>query len=104
MQRVKKSALDYIHHAKIFRHASFEKFFDEEILKKEITDTFGKIENKHKLDDKYQSTLGVMIAPSAIAAMACLLLNQYEFNLIIIFLISFLSSKDFNSPSILSAE
>ena len=34
MQRVKKSALDYIHHAKIFRHASFEKFFDEEILQK----------------------------------------------------------------------
>jgi tRNA (cytidine/uridine-2'-O-)-methyltransferase len=31
MQRVKKSALDYIHHAKIFRHASFEDFFNEEI-------------------------------------------------------------------------
>jgi tRNA (cytidine/uridine-2'-O-)-methyltransferase len=31
MQRVKKSALDYIHHAKIFRHASFEDFFKNEI-------------------------------------------------------------------------
>ena len=34
MQRVKKSALDYIHHAKIFRHASFEDFFSNEILAK----------------------------------------------------------------------
>ncbi len=34
MQRVKKSALDYIHHAKIFRHASFEDFFASEILAK----------------------------------------------------------------------
>ncbi len=34
MQRVKKSALDYIHHAKIFRHASFEDFFANEILAK----------------------------------------------------------------------
>ncbi len=34
MNRVKKSALDYIHHAKIFRHASFEEFFQTEILDK----------------------------------------------------------------------
>lgn len=34
MQRVKKSALDYIHHAKIFRHNSFEEFFQSEILQK----------------------------------------------------------------------
>lgn len=34
MQRVKKSALDYIQHAKIFRHASFEDFFSTEILAK----------------------------------------------------------------------
>lgn len=34
MQRVKKSALDYIHHVKIFRHQSFEKFFEDEIIKK----------------------------------------------------------------------
>jgi len=34
MQRIKKSALDYIHHAKIFRHDSFEKFFESEILQK----------------------------------------------------------------------
>ena len=34
MQRIKRSALDYIHYAKIFRHDSFEKFFDEEILEK----------------------------------------------------------------------
>ncbi len=34
MQRVKKSALDYINHAKIFRHASFENFFAQEILQK----------------------------------------------------------------------
>lgn len=34
MHRVKKSALDYIHHAKIFRHASFEDFFQSEIIKK----------------------------------------------------------------------
>ena len=34
MQRVKKSALDYIHHAKIFRHASFEDFFQSEIIEK----------------------------------------------------------------------
>lgn len=34
MQRIKKSALDYIHHAKIFRHASFDEFFETEIIKK----------------------------------------------------------------------
>lgn len=34
MQRVKKSALDYIHHAKIFRHASFEDFYATEIAAK----------------------------------------------------------------------
>jgi tRNA (cytidine/uridine-2'-O-)-methyltransferase len=34
MQRVKKSALDYIHHVKIFRHQSFEIFFENEIIKK----------------------------------------------------------------------
>lgn len=34
MQRVKKSALDYIHHAKIFRHTSFENFFRDEISAK----------------------------------------------------------------------
>lgn len=34
MQRVKKSALDYIDHAKIFRHSSFENFFSTEILEK----------------------------------------------------------------------
>ncbi len=34
MQRIKKSALDYIHHAKIFRHNSFDDFFRSEILEK----------------------------------------------------------------------
>jgi tRNA (cytidine/uridine-2'-O-)-methyltransferase len=34
MQRIKKSALDYIHHAKIFRHNSFEEFFENEITQK----------------------------------------------------------------------
>lgn len=34
MQRVKKSALDYIHYAKIFRHASFEDFYRDEIENK----------------------------------------------------------------------
>lgn len=34
MQRVKKSALDYIHYAKIFRHASFEDFYHDEIENK----------------------------------------------------------------------
>jgi len=34
MQRVKKSALDYIHYAKIFRHASFEDFYATEIVTK----------------------------------------------------------------------
>ena len=34
MQRIKKSALDYINHAKIFRHSSFENFFATEILQK----------------------------------------------------------------------
>lgn len=34
MQRVKKSALDYIHSAKIFRHSSFEEFFESEIKQK----------------------------------------------------------------------
>ncbi|MBM3579334.1 MAG: tRNA (cytidine(34)-2'-O)-methyltransferase [Alphaproteobacteria bacterium] len=34
MQRVKRSALDYINHAKIFRHASFVDFFRDEILQK----------------------------------------------------------------------
>jgi len=34
MNRVKKSALDYISHAKIFRHASFDDFFSDEILAK----------------------------------------------------------------------
>ncbi len=33
-QRVKKSALDYFDKAKIFRHASFEEFFDNEITAK----------------------------------------------------------------------
>jgi tRNA (cytidine/uridine-2'-O-)-methyltransferase len=34
MQRIKKSALDYINYAKIFRHHSFENFFTEEIVEK----------------------------------------------------------------------
>ena len=34
MQRVKKSALDYIQHAQIFRHASFEDFYETEIATK----------------------------------------------------------------------
>lgn len=34
MQRIKKSALDYIHHAKIFRHNSFADFFKAEITEK----------------------------------------------------------------------
>lgn len=34
VQRVKKSALDYFHHAKIFRHSSFENFFKTEIIEK----------------------------------------------------------------------
>jgi tRNA (cytidine/uridine-2'-O-)-methyltransferase len=34
MQRVKKSALDYFHHAKISRHDSFESFFRDEISAK----------------------------------------------------------------------
>ena len=34
MQRIKKSALDYINHAKIIRHDSFEKFFQSEISQK----------------------------------------------------------------------
>lgn len=34
IERVKRSAMDYINHAKIFRHASFENFFHEEILQK----------------------------------------------------------------------
>ncbi len=34
MQRVKRAAMDYIDHAKIFRHASFEDFFRDEILQK----------------------------------------------------------------------
>ena len=34
MQRVKKAALDYIFKAKIFRHPSFEAFYEEEVLKK----------------------------------------------------------------------
>lgn len=34
MQRVKKSALDYIDYAKIFRHDSFENFYEKEIVGK----------------------------------------------------------------------
>jgi tRNA (cytidine/uridine-2'-O-)-methyltransferase len=34
MQRVKKSALDYINFAKIFRHNSFADFFENEIKQK----------------------------------------------------------------------
>ena len=34
MQRIKKSALDYIEHAKIIRHDSFETFFQTEIIAK----------------------------------------------------------------------
>ena len=34
MQRVKKAALDYIHKAKIFRHSSFESFWQSEIKEK----------------------------------------------------------------------
>ena len=34
MQRIKKSALDYIEHTKIIRHASFAAFFQTEIIEK----------------------------------------------------------------------
>ncbi len=34
MKRIKQSALDYIHHAKIIRHNSFEDFLKNEIEKK----------------------------------------------------------------------
>ncbi|MBU6140501.1 MAG: tRNA (cytidine(34)-2'-O)-methyltransferase [Proteobacteria bacterium] len=34
MQRVKRAAMDYISHVKIFRHTSFEDFFRDEILQK----------------------------------------------------------------------
>ncbi len=34
LQRIKKSALDYIDYARIFRHDSFENFFAEEVTKK----------------------------------------------------------------------
>lgn len=34
IQRVKKSALDYINHIKIFRYVSFEDFFQKEIIEK----------------------------------------------------------------------
>ena len=34
MQRIKKSALDYIEHAKIIRHDSFATFFQTEIIEK----------------------------------------------------------------------
>lgn len=34
MQRVRRSAMDYINYAKIFRHASFEDFLRDEVLKK----------------------------------------------------------------------
>jgi len=34
MQRIKKSALDYIEHALIFRHSSFDDFFATEIIAK----------------------------------------------------------------------
>lgn len=34
IERVKRAAMDYINHAKIFRHASFENFFEKEILQK----------------------------------------------------------------------
>ncbi len=34
IQRIKKSALDYIDFAKIFRHQSFEEFFETEIIEK----------------------------------------------------------------------
>lgn len=34
MQRIKKSALDYIEHTKIIRHNSFADFFQSEILEK----------------------------------------------------------------------
>lgn len=33
IQRIKKSALDYIKHVKITRHNSFEEFYDKEIIK-----------------------------------------------------------------------
>lgn len=35
VNRLKKSALDYIEHVKIFRHSSFEDFFSTEILAKD---------------------------------------------------------------------
>lgn len=33
MNRIKKSALDYIHHVKITRHNSFDEFYQKEVLK-----------------------------------------------------------------------
>jgi len=35
LHKIKKSALDYIQFVKIFRHHSFENFFDQEILDKQ---------------------------------------------------------------------
>ncbi len=34
IQRIKKSALDYFDKARIFRHASFEEFYESEIMQK----------------------------------------------------------------------
>ena len=50
MQRIKKSALDYFHQAKIFRHDSFENFFRDEILAKNqrliLASTKGSIDHR----------------------------------------------------------
>ena len=44
---------------------------------------------KVRLDDKYLNTLGIMVAPSSIAAMSCFALNEVDFNLMIRFLIGY---------------
>lgn len=56
MQRIKKSALDYIEHTKIIRHASFAMFFQTEIIDKKcrliLATTKGSIDyNKFKFEE-----------------------------------------------------
>ncbi len=55
-QRVKKSALDYIHYAKIFTHDSFEEFFESEIIQKNsriiLASTKGSVDYRKFLFEK----------------------------------------------------
>jgi tRNA (cytidine/uridine-2'-O-)-methyltransferase len=51
LQRIKRSAMDYIDSVKIFRHPSFETFFDENILKNNNRLILASTKGSHDVQD-----------------------------------------------------